>query len=240
MDLKAQKEMIYLCSSKLPENVRGYCPISLIEVREYEGKLVPIHPDLQKLKISRDDEIVDPGFLILELSTNCFDPTLNPLSDALFHALGSMFAGCDIPVDIIHIRTSIELPELMRTCGQAYSHIILVGHGGQDGITLLDKNGLSGTEMGELLAPTEDSRPFQLISLCCHTGCEEFAREVASTSKIQCVIAPDGPLEINWVVPFLMQYFLIVFCEFDLSVEDAVNKAILDVKRTPMKYFEGE
>ena len=106
-----------------------------------------------------------------------------------------------------------------------YSHIVLIGHGTTDGVQFMD-NGteeVSGetfeqrlTRLGvvsaqrvvELLGCNLGCRNVEIISLCCHSGCETIGSELSRAKNVDAVIAPSGVVSTQWAAHFVTDYFL--------------------------------
>ncbi len=159
------------------------------------------------------------GTFVLDFR-NSVDLTLSSAATALYESLFSLFAACSPNVQFERIRTAVELTEVMKLSRGVWSHIVLVGHGGQAGTTFLDKpSPATGMELAGMLGCDDACRDVQIISLCCYSGCEspQLAPNVTE------VIAPVETFDLRWAVVFVVGYFLKLF-----GGAAAVENAVLD------------
>jgi len=214
----------YIRGAKLPD-YKGYCPIVKIwgDIQE-DGRFQCY--DYNNLSFSEDDFVKSPGFVVIHIAGAIErEFTVETASSALHASLKSLFAACNIPVDFERIRTSIELSEFMKAYRANYSHIILIGHGAPNGISFLDRAApLAGAELSGFLGSDMHDTPIQILSLCCHSGCESISRALSSAANVTEVLAPAKEFDIRWAVHFVISYFLNLYIN-GMSVEDAVAKS---------------
>lgn len=103
-----------------------------------------------------------PGFLVLHLAGIEPDPIVDSAAVAMHTCLRSILATCGdgVPVEFEKIRTALEVRQYMKARRFEYSHIIVIGHGANDGIHLLDESPIAKDDFAELLgcATVADSR----------------------------------------------------------------------------------
>jgi len=212
----------YILGKKI-EGYQGYCPIVSIPVFEQDSGTY-LHSETNT-EFNETDFIERPGFLLIQLGAIEEDYTLETAANAVFWSLQSLFSACDIPVNIERMRTTIELSEYLKQYRSRYSHIILIGHGSEEGISFLDKKDpLGGIELSGLLGADKSDNPIQIISLCCHSGCEQLSKALSSGLNVNEVIAPKEVFDIRWAVHFITSYFLFLFIN-ELDTENAVKNA---------------
>lgn len=118
------------------------------------------------------------------------DHTLDPLSKSVLHYLRLLLEPDH--VRLREVRTSIEIQRVWRELSHATSHVVLIGHGSQDAIRLLDCTApVRGAEFGEMLedaAPT--TKPKTFLSLSCLTGRQPFAKPFSQTAVCGDYLAP--------------------------------------------------
>lgn len=202
----------YVRGSAIP-GYDQYCPIT--PINDY---------DLTHNDFDEQDLIESPGFLIIHLGSIEREHTLEAAASALHNSMWSLFSACNIPADLERIRTTIELSKYMEKFCDNYSHIILIGHGTPDGIPFLDKSEpIGGSELSNLLCTNNWNSSKQVISLCCHSGCEKLAQELSESTNIKDVLAPNDVFDMRWAVHFVTGYFL-MYTE-RLSIDDAALQA---------------
>lgn len=211
---------------------KGYCPIaSSYGYRQKDGSIL----DSGSQRVIQPKDVLEtPGFLVVHLGSIERDHTLETASQALHHSLKSLFAACDIPVDFERMRTTVELSEFMKTYRANYSHVILMGHGAPEGISFLDKpKPIAGSELSGCLGADQSSKTIQIVSLCCHSGCETLARALSSAPNVSEVLAPNAEFDIRWAVHFVTGFLLAMYIT-GLSVDDAVRAAAAASGNAPM------
>jgi hypothetical protein len=92
----------------------------------------------------------------------------------------------------VEVRTAAEIRAVWRQEEKTKSHIILIGHGNEESIRLLDhENPMTGQELGKLLddaAPT--TSPKTVVSLSCLTGRQPFAKPFSRSRTCADFLAP--------------------------------------------------
>lgn len=223
----------YIPACKVPE-YDEYCPL----IREWgvlsdDGRF-QFNWDGEDREINASEVIANAGYLVLEIGSVEEEYTVSTAANAVYESLRALFSACHDIVRYERIRTSVELSEYLKMYRCNYSHIILIGHGGQDGIKFLDKSGpIRGNELAGLFGADAHKNSIQIISLCCHSGCEENARSLSNAENVTEVLAPEGTFDLRWAVYFILGYFLSMYLR-DRNVNDAVCDAALDKTSTPM------
>jgi hypothetical protein len=205
-------EFRYIAGSRL-SGYEGYCPITQVYVcKQKDGKYrwYSDNSPEDEIDFEETDFIDNPGFLIVHLGHSVErEHTVEIAAKALHSTLSSLFAACDVPVMLERIRTSIELSEFMKAYRQQYSHLILIGHGSTDGIRFLDKPApVKGVELGGMLGADSSTNSLQILSLCCHSGCEAISKALSLTPGVSEVIAPSETFDMRWASHFITGYFL--------------------------------
>ena len=210
----------------------GYCPIQQVPELDCDGEeltfLNPFatEPSSQEARMPVSRVVDQPGFLVLELGSIEEDHTRETTAGAIYSSLFSLFSACSPNVHFERIRTGLELSEVMKARGQLWSHIVIVDHGGESGLCLLDQpSSVTGEQLGGMLAGDPSrSRPVQIISLCCHSGCALVSQALSRNDNVTDVVAPDGVFDMRWAVVFVTGYFLKLFQSTD-TIEQAVAAA---------------
>lgn len=214
----------YIAGSKIP-NYDRYCPITKVwGYRQSDGTFLLNTDTDEQIRVNPLDFIENPGFLIIHLGDSVErEHTVEKADEALNSSLTSLFAACDIPVDLERIRTSIELSEFMKEYRGNYSNLILIGHGSKDGIRFLDKTKpVQGSELAGFLGYDGHKTDLQIFSLCCHSGCENISSSLSQAPGVTEVIAPSESFDLRWAVHFVVGYFLSRFIN-DKTTDQAVT-----------------
>lgn len=219
-------ESHYIPGSKLPK-YEDYCPLTKVwGYRQEDGTFLADvgWPVSEQLSIDPNDFVDNPGFLIVHLGHSVErEHTVEKAADALRSSMTSLFAACDIPVNLERIRTSIELSEFMKEYRGRYSNLILIGHGSTDGIRFLDRpNPVQGAELAGMLGYDRHPTDLQILSLCCHSGCKNISSALSQAPGITEVIAPSGAFDLRWAVHFVVGYFLSRFINSS-TTENAIK-----------------
>lgn len=213
----------YIRGSLLP-GYKDYCPLFKVGAQRQDNGLYRVHGD-DDIELPKSEYLSNAGFLIVQLGMVERDYTLETAAFAIHHSLHSLFSACDAPVDLEKFRTTVELSEFMKIYRCNYSHVILVGHGSSQGIDFLDKrNPVAGSELGGLLGADKHHNPLQLISLCCHSGCEALSSALSTAGVISEVIAPNEEFDLRWSVHFITGFYLYRYVT-GLSVDASVVEA---------------
>lgn len=219
----------FVASHRLkPHGYDRLCPIVQVQVDLHANNGDPILVAQYGESVLFEESLLAdaPGFLVLHFAGIEPDPIVESAASALFHSLRSLLETCgtDVPVHYERIRTALEVRMYMEAHRWLYSHVILIGHGGPDGIGFIDEPApLAKSEFARLLGCHLDCREMQVISLCCHTGCEDMAEELSRDPSVREVIAPDGGFDVRWSTVFVLAYVLKVFDEGYLP-EEAVRE----------------
>ena len=226
-DQPIQIEVFVRTESEDPNG--SYCPI--------EPRCGYLYADgsfIDEDKFLPGDYFINPGFLIILLGGIDYDHPLEKAAEAVFASVYSLFAGCGIPVHLERMRTFVELQKSIENNREVYSHVILIGHGGTSGVSFIDRNApASGSELASVFECFDGCDPVQVISLCCHSGCEVLSSQISKAQTVSEVIAPNGPFHIQWAVHFITGYLLDFFMN-GKSVVQAVKDSAVNSFRTPM------
>ena len=159
MDIEPQPEAeyedaeAYVRVSAL-EDYEGFCPISYRHGYLYNETGVFV--DGQEFQ--QEDYFLNPGFLVVLLGGVDRETTVENAALAIHASIKSLFSTCGIPVHFERMRTLVELDRFVRGNPESesdnhssgyrsnYSHVILVGHGAENGIPFLDENEPVGGE----------------------------------------------------------------------------------------------
>jgi hypothetical protein len=220
--------------SRLVPKFDGYCPLTYVYgYPQPNGRFLARGFDWEKE--FEDSVFVDePGFLVIHLGSVEEDYTVETAANAIFNSVKSLFAGCSTPVDFLRIRTTVELSEYLKKYRSRYSHLIAIGHGTQQGLEFLDRGRpVQGHEMAGLLGADMSHKPLQIISLCCHSGCESMAKGLSKGPSVTEVIAPNREFDMRWAVHFITGYFLEHYLG-GRTVDESVRVAAENSGRAPM------
>lgn len=219
---------IWVPGAYLPDYA-GYCPLTpmLASPIDEEPDFWNVWTgDNRGVPVPRTRLVASPGFLVLEIAPILSEETVSKAAEATAKSLESLFASCSPNVQHFRVSTAVELEDLMKRCGFLWSHVIIIGHGAEDGLSLLDRNGpLDGADLANLLGCHDDhGRDRQIISLCCHSGCANISEALSKASNVTEVIAPVEFFDLRWAVVFVTGYFLKLFGTTG-TVEQAVTEA---------------
>jgi len=186
---------VYIPSSLLPEEDNYPFAIHRTRVIEVnEGRKIKVNRRNGEvsdwLASSKAHKLVGIAIICIgDFSTE--DTLLNPLSKSILQYCRLLIE--DDAISMIRIRAIAELSEWWRINNAAYSHIIFIGHGSQDGINF----GVGGTRHAEDFKRRLVSRGIEkkvFISLCCDTGNEPFVKEFSKLGFCSYLIAPAAKL----------------------------------------------
>lgn len=223
----------------LLENYDDYCPLVPI-YGSFTDNGTKFYTETESgyKKFTSNKLIERPGFLVLEIGSEEEEFTVNAAASAVYGCLESLFTPCGGPVKYERIRTGVELEEYLKRYRENYSHIIIIGHGSKGGIKFLDKASLVGGHgLVGLLGADGSTRPIQIISLCCHSGCDNISEALSKAEGVTEVIAPKSEFDLRWAAHFISGYFLNQFLN-GLTIERSVCDAITDKKATPMTIWK--
>lgn len=221
------------------EGYTAFCPLVPKWGTKEGDEYIEYGEDNKEQRFSAADVVLSPGFLVVELG-DIDDPdhTLNTAASAIFQSLSALFSACAGPVQYERIRTSVELSQYMLKYRFNFSHIIIVGHGSEDGIPFMDQpSPMKGNAIAGLLGADGSPRDIELISLCCHTGCEALSSSLSKAVGVRQVIAPISTFDVRWAVHFVTGYFLDRYLE-GKPVDKAVCDAALNKNATPMAVWQ--
>ena len=227
----------YIPAYKLP-NYKDFCPIVPIWGTLQEDNKFLGYTNGKQVEFDQSELLNNVGFLVLEIGDVNEDYTVSTAARAVFESLQALFSACHNDVRYERIRTAIELSEYLKVYRKNFSHIILIGHGGVKGIKFLDKgSSILGSEIAGLLGADSHKNEIQIISLCCHSGCNENANALSRAENVTEVLAPSKAFDIRWAVHFINGYFLNMYL-LGKPIEKAVCDAALDKNSTPMTIWK--
>ena len=149
------------------------------------------------------------GILIVEIGD--FDSEavlLKPLAKSVLHFCRLLVSDA---VRLLELRTLAELKCFWRSNHGAYRHVILVGHGDDDGIAFSIEGTPSVSDLVNTFV-TEDVEPKIFISLCCRTGFASFAKPFSNSVVCEALIAPfhsiHGAVASQFCQTFLAHHLL--------------------------------
>jgi len=185
-----------------------YCPI--VHLRGHiNNDTFTAETHWGEISIPKERLIYNAGYLVLHIGSVETEHTVETAANAVYESLFALFSACHDIVRYERIRTTVELSEYLKLYRCNYSHIILIGHGSENGIPFLDKpKPIRGSELSGLLGADSHKNPIQIISLCCHSGCEENARALSKAEGVKEVLAPSDTFDLRWSVHFILGYFL--------------------------------
>ena len=214
------------------------CPLSRIQGHINSDGLFETHEYPEPKTYDESEYFRDPGFLIVYLDSaddenDIFSSQNKQMEESIFKAVEAIFAYClYLPVREINVGTFTELKHKLHKYGPVSSHIILIGHGGTEGISFLDQDKpVSGKQLAEVF--DFKGKKLQVLSLCCHSGCEDISREISQANGVSSVIAPNGVFHTAWGIHFVTGYLINYFLNTK-SVHDAVSQSIIQPDKTPM------
>ncbi|MEQ8784805.1 MAG: hypothetical protein RIC55_00840 [Pirellulaceae bacterium] len=135
---------------------------------------------------------------------------IEPLRQSVLH-----YCGLLLPFPQLKSRLVRSVEEL-RECWTKHdkvgcSHVVLIGHGSDTGLTFAVNGKVSGEDVGAVFdVPGSVASTF--ISLCCKTGYASFAKPFSEASKCNVFIAPyhsvHGAIASQFVQTYLGHHFL--------------------------------
>jgi hypothetical protein len=136
-----------------------------------------------------------------------------------------------VPADSLRARTVRSIAEL-KECWVNHdhakcTHVVLIGHGGENGLKFAVDGTVSGTDIGKVFdIPNSIASTF--ISLCCKTGYASFAKPFTKSAKCNVFIAPyhtvHGAIACQFLTAYLGHHFL-----DGRTVKVAYNNAQTDI-----------
>lgn len=128
------------------------------------------------------------GVFIIQIGDMATEATLlEPLYKSILQYCRLLLP--DDSVRGIQVRSYCELGAFWGKEGAAYSHVVLVGHGREDGIQFGVGGWQTADTLGDLFG-ISGSAPKTFLLLCCETGKKAFARPFSQAHPCGCLIAP--------------------------------------------------
>lgn len=128
------------------------------------------------------------GVMLINIGDFATETTLlDPLAESVLQ-----YCRLLVPDDFImsvKVRSLAEIRKFWKQHHQAYSHVILVGHGGQSGITFAN-GGVATTEEFISAFEAEKCSPKTFISSCCQTEYKSFGGVVSGRQICERFIGP--------------------------------------------------
>ncbi|MBA3973801.1 MAG: hypothetical protein C0504_06235 [Candidatus Solibacter sp.] len=94
----------------------------------------------------------------------------------------------DDSLRMMELRTETELTEFWGKNHGAYRHVVLIGHGGPDGLTF-GTNIVPADRLGSIFSQRGQTKKI-FISLCCKTGVAGFGKVFSRSTGCESIIAP--------------------------------------------------
>jgi hypothetical protein len=203
-----------------------YCPITLKRV--YPTKEKDVFRIDDDTTVHQNDCVESLGFWILYIGWDgSGEHNEQAASLAIYNSLNSLFSSCDIPVNYDTFHSVVEFQKIFEINRPNFSHIILIGHGSVDGISFIDKDELlKGSDLAQIMKAPSGGRDQQVISLCCHSGCNNWSAALSAASGISEVVAPMGTFDMRWAVHFVTGYLLYQYISRQGCEEALKNAAI--------------
>ena len=111
------------------------------------------------------------------------------------------------PSLLLHsIRSMSEMRTFWHRDHALCSHVVLIGHGGDDGLHFAVDGLVAPAVVGALFAE-EGAVPKQFLSLCCETGKAAFARPFSNAANCETFIGPYHSVHGAIASQFLQTYF---------------------------------
>jgi hypothetical protein len=152
----------------------------------------------------------DVGILVINIGD--FE-TEHTLLDPLAKSVGQ-FCRLLVPDDQIRqirVRSAGELVKFWQKEQHAYSHVIWIGHGSENGIKFAVDGWKTANEMVELLKVRGAPRKIY-ISLCCKTGYKSYGATMSKATICERFIGPfhsvQGAVASQFCQTFLASHFL--------------------------------
>lgn len=184
-------QTVYVPSQILPDGERF--PTSL-----YKSKIVEVRDRSAKIDLPRNEtsdwiatsKIHDKaGILVITIGDfSTEDTLLNPLAKSILQF--SRLLLDDSSVTAIKVRSIGELGQWWESNNDAYSHIVLIGHGAPNAIHFGFGGSQTADEFQKQVFKEENPTKKTFISLCCETGKNAFARKFSNIPICKSLIAP--------------------------------------------------
>nr|WP_314741739.1 hypothetical protein [uncultured Haemophilus sp.] len=151
------------------------------------------------------------GILILNIGDFETELTLlDPLAKSVLQYCRLLFD--DSYIKNYKIRTTEELSILWQREHKTYTHVIIIGHGLEKGISFKGENIIMPDVLKEIFDEPKDIEPKKFISLCCSTGKQSFAAEFSEMDSCECLIAPfrsiHGAIASSFLQTLFINHFL--------------------------------
>lgn len=116
--------------------------------------------------------------------------TIDPLGKSVLHYLRLLLEPD--AVRLRSVRTAAEIEKSWETLEAVTSHVVLIGHGSQDSIRLMDReHPVGGRDFGLLLeGASATTAPKTFVSLSCLTGRKPFAKPLSEATVCSDLLAP--------------------------------------------------
>lgn len=159
------------------------------KVQEVNKRSVRINlPKGKTAKIGTSQVRRNIGILLIKAGDfNTEESLLNPLSKSLLQYFRLLLA--DDMVLSKHVRSLHEVEVIWNNVGRLYTHVVVVGHGTQDGIRFGLDDLESATDIAKVFDES-DTDVSTFVSLCCATGYARFAKNLSKSKSCKNVIAP--------------------------------------------------
>lgn len=206
---------VYVPAQRVDKNVAS--PFAVVK-----GKVTAIPPKSRSLVVDLpygigSKEIAtsmchkEIGILILKIGDFASElGLLNPLATSL-----ERYCRLLVPSDqlkTIHLRTRDELEWVISTYHPAYTHWILVGHGGSGTLSFANNHSMTSSEFRASMEEKKVTSKF-ILSLCCHTGEAAFAKIVSQSSACKVFMGPKGAIHGASACHFAQSYLGYHFLE---------------------------
>jgi len=212
---------------------------------------------LQYRTHAKGEYFLRAGFMVIyidatEDENNIVESESKRLAEAVHTCLLGMFAGCLSPLHIRSERlaTFVEYNYKIQRYGDDLSHVIVVGHGNEDGIRFLDMDkpvcgqdlAIPFNKVNSIVRDVDDidqraGNSLQVMLLTCKSGCEKVSAELSKSSGVSAVISPSKALPMAWTIQFVAGYLANYFLK-SKSMKEAVKDSIVDKDNTPMCTWE--
>lgn len=158
-----------------------------------------------------------PNILILELGALKNEFGVQLATTSIEAQLNAVFALCNGNVHRRRIESLGVLEAFMfrsATFGHHWTHVVIVGHANSEGLCFVDEANprslepklAGGAELAKALV-MEFAPSFEVISVCCESGCVEVTRELSKQASCAAVVAPIDNFHIADAGPFVNEYF---------------------------------
>lgn len=191
-------------AQKLKVNDLVYVPCKKFKELEsnptafYRTKIVDVNKN--SIKVDLPNQGVSPffgmslahktlGLLIVNIGD--FDtegPLLDPLAKSVLQYTRLLLP--DDALRYVKLRTLSELKLCWEKHHAAYSHLVIIGHGGKDGIKFGVDGQISAEVFQEEILRKWGGEKKTIISLCCKTGYKSFGGKLSSYAQCKSFIGP--------------------------------------------------